>query len=121
MSANTNRTKGHNFERELAIVFRALGFSYCKTSRQASRLYDDSGIDLWGIPYLVQAKKVKASINYGKLIKEIEGRVEKNFPPGSPEREHPIVIFHRKEKDKLVIMKENDFINLLKKIHGHSE
>ena len=31
----TNRNKGNNYERELAKTFRNMGYSYCKTSRQA--------------------------------------------------------------------------------------
>lgn len=116
--AINNRRKGHNFERELAKMFRELGFEFCKTVRLASRLYDNCGVDLWGIPYLVQAKKVKAAINYGNLIRGIEEEVKKNFPPSAPEHTYPIIIFHRREKDKLVVMKEEDFLELLKIKHG---
>ena len=31
--ANTNRTKGHNYERELVKDFKSLGFTECVTSR----------------------------------------------------------------------------------------
>lgn len=116
--AITNKRKGHALEREIAKKFRELGFKFCKTARLASRLYDNAGIDLWGIPYLVQAKNVKAAINYGELIREMEQCVKENFPPGSPEHSFPIVIFHKRNKDRLVVMKEEDFLELLKYKHG---
>ena len=42
----TNRRKGHNAERYYANFFKDLGYTFCKTARQASRLHDDCGIDL---------------------------------------------------------------------------
>ena len=116
--AITNKRKGHDLEREIVKIFKELGFAYCKTARLASKLYDNCGVDIWGIPYLVQAKKVKAAVNYVKLIKGIEDEIKKNFPPGSPEHNYPIVIFHRREKEKLIVMKEEDFLELLKIKHG---
>lgn len=115
--AITNKRKGSNLERALAKIFRDIGYSFCKTSRLASRLYDNCGIDLHGIPFLVQAKNVKAAINYGELFKEIEDNVKKNFPPEAPEHKYPIMIFHHREKAKLVIMQEDDFLKLIQTVH----
>ena len=55
----TNRRKGHNAERHYASFFKELGYEFCKTSRQASRLHDDCGIDLMYLPFLVQIKAGK--------------------------------------------------------------
>ena len=117
--ANKNRTKGHNFERYLAKVFRDLGFTYCKTSRQASRILDDSKVDLAFIPYNVQAKAVLSTINYHDLLLSMESSLNENFPPTDPQRTYPKIIFHRRGRrkyDKFVIMQEDEFIGILKQI-----
>ena len=44
--ANTNRNKGHNYERQLVKDFKKLGFTDCVTSRYGSKMLDDQGIDL---------------------------------------------------------------------------
>jgi hypothetical protein len=57
MSGKTNRTKGHNLEREIARMFRdELGFKFAKTSRLASRMLDNCKVDIAGIPFLIQTK-----------------------------------------------------------------
>lgn len=117
--SNTNRTKGHNFERYLAKLFRELGYTFCKTSRQASRLLDDSKVDLAFIPYNVQAKAVKANINYQELLRSMDEALVKNFPPNDPQQNYPKIIFHKKGRKKyesVVIMEEKEFIKLLKEV-----
>jgi hypothetical protein len=112
-----NREVGHRYERKWAKIFRQLGYSYCKTSRQASRLLDDCGVDLAFIPYLFQCKHVASGINYSKLIKDIETNVQEHLPPSSPEQKYPVVVAHRRGKkpeEELIVMKAIDFIELLK-------
>jgi hypothetical protein len=124
--SNTNRTKGHNFERYLAKIFREkLGFTFCKTSRQASRLLDASKVDLAFIPFNVQAKAVKANINYQDVFRTMDEALNLNFPPTDPQIKYPKIIFHKKgtvtKKDKyqsVVVMEENEFIELLNKIYN---
>ena len=111
-----NREAGHRYERKWAKEFRDLGFTYCKTSRQASRLLDDCGVDLAFIPFLFQCKNVKANINYGKLITDIETKTKANFPPNSPELRYPVVVAHKKE-DELIVMRADYFVALLKKVN----
>lgn len=117
--SNTNRTKGHNFERYLAKLFRELGYTFCKTSRQASRLLDDSKVDLAFIPFNVQAKAVKANINYQELLRSMDEALKQNFPPSDPQINYPKIIFHKKGRKKyesVVVMEEKEFIELMKKI-----
>ena len=117
--ANKNRTKGHNYERYLMKIFKEMGFTFCKTSRNASKLLDDSKVDLAFIPYNVQAKSVVASINYTNLFNEMESSLTGNFPPNDPQRYYPKIIFHKRGKnkyDKLVIMQQEEFINILKEL-----
>lgn len=111
-----NREVGHRYERKWAKIFRQLGYEHCRTTRQASRLLDDCGVDLAFIPYLFQCKHVAAGINYSALIKDIETKINKNLPPNSPETQYPVIVAHRKgkkEEEELIVMKAKDFIELL--------
>lgn len=114
-----NRLKGGNLERRLAKTFReVLGFEFCKTSRAASKLLDDSKVDLWGIPFNVQCKAGYAKgLNYTQIFDEMEEALLKNYPPEDKQHSYPSMIFHdkgRKSSEKLVIMKESDFFDLIK-------
>lgn len=119
VNGKANRRKGHGYERYLAKRFRDLGYNFCKTTRQASRILDSCQVDLAFIPYNVQAKKVRDNLNYTTIFETIEERLSQNFPPGSEELMKPPIIFHsrgRTPNEKLVIMKEDDMFKLLKKI-----
>lgn len=118
--AIANKRKGNSFEREIMHKFKLISedFQFCKTSRLASRLYDNCSIDLHGIPYLVQAKNVQSALNYGKIFEEMEQAIKDNFPSNAVEHKLPKVIFHKRKKDRLVILKEEDFLELLSKLHG---
>lgn len=122
--SNTNRNKGHNFERYLAKLFRSFGFNYCKTSRQASRLLDDSKVDLAFIPYNVQAKAVKANLNYQEIFRSMDEALNLNYPPHDPQRSYPKIIYHKKNGRKynsVVIMEEKEFNEILKKLHDRDK
>lgn len=121
-SGKTNRTKGHNYERYLSKVFRDMGYPHCKTSRQASRLYDDCGIDLWGIPFAIQAKngyinnRIKPDIEFRKITENII----KNFPKESNEFKFKKILFNKldgyKNENHLVTMQFAEFIEMLAQI-----
>lgn len=54
------RTKGHQFERKLAQIFREKGYPECTTSRYSSKEQDDLKIDLCGTgDWQIQAKAVE--------------------------------------------------------------
>jgi len=116
--ANRNRDKGHRFERWWARVFREeLGFKFCKTSRQASRLLDDCGVDLDGIPFNIQLKNgyVKG-INYTKLFEDIDAKLKENYMPADPRHVFPSIVIHkrgRKESEHHVVMQAKDFRKLI--------
>lgn len=115
-----NRRKGHNAERKRAIAFRELGFEHCKTSREASRLLDNCQVDLAFIPYNVQIKAVVGSINYKKVFTEMKELLDNNYPKHDPQGKWPSIIIHdrgRTQSDKLVVMQEHDFFELLKIVH----
>lgn len=122
-----NRTKGHNAERYYASYFRRLGhiFDKCKTSRAASRLHDDSGIDLcFTEPFNIQVKAGKQrGLVVSKELSKIKEEVQKNFPSHYPELTNINLLIHRKdpgrgrkrnEFDEIVSMTFKDFIKLLK-------
>lgn len=118
-SKSYSRTKGHNKEREYAKRFRELGFGFCRTSRQASRLLDDSKVDLSGIPLLVQIKagyknnRPKPDVIFG----EMKALLAINFPPGEV-HSYPKVLIHDMggsgEENKMVTMMWSEWVELLK-------
>lgn len=114
-----NRNKGHNAERKRAKTFQDLGYTFCKTSRAASRVLDNCKVDLANIPYNVQIKSVVSGINYQNIFEDIGVLLKENFPPTDPLHTFPSIIIHdrgRKDSQKQVIMKEKDFFELLKYI-----
>lgn len=123
---STNRNKGHNAERFYAKVFKDLGFSHCVTSRYGSRIHDDAGIDLIGLPINVQIKAGKQrAMNPSKVLSYIKERIVELFPKTSPEKDMVSIVIHRKEVgrgkkrndfDDLVHMSFKDFETLIKKI-----
>lgn len=116
VNGKRNRQVGHSYERLWAKRFRDMGFSYCKTSRQASRLLDDSKIDLAFVPYNVQCKSVKANLKYNEVFNEMDEAIKKNFPPSDLVHSYPSIIAHKrgpKPEDEHVIMKAKDFLNLV--------
>ena len=121
-----NRQKGHDAERHYATVFRGLkpAFEKCKTSRAASRLHDDSGIDLcFTEPFNIQIKAGKQrGLVVSKELAKIKEEVKKNFPPNYPTLSNMSILIHRKEAgrgrkrnefDEIVSMTLEDFIKLL--------
>ena len=122
-----NRTKGHDAERYYAALFRDLNVSFekCKTSRAASRLHDDSGIDLcFTDPFNIQIKAGKQrGLIVSKELAKIKEEVKKNFPPHYPELSNMNILIHKKdigrgrrrnEFDEIVSMTLKDFLTLLK-------
>lgn len=116
-----SRNKGGNYERWLAKFFRErFNYSFCKTSRQTSRILDDCGVDLSGLPYNIQAKsgywshRPKAD----EIFKNMKEKLEANFPPTDVVHGQPKLLFHKldghQEEHHLVTMTFIDFIKLLK-------
>jgi len=123
---STNRNKGHNAERYYAKAFKDLGFSHCVTSRYGSRVHDDAGIDLIGLPINVQIKAGKQrAMNPSKVLSYIRERISLLFPKTAPEKDMISIVIHRKEVgrgkkrndfDDLVHMSFEDFKKLISKI-----
>lgn len=114
------RRKGHSYERDLVLIFKALGFENVKTSRYASKLLDDCKVDLANIPLNIQAKsgywnnRPKPEI----IFKEMRAHLESNFPPGNPQRDYPKVLFHKldgqQNEHQLVVMMFHEWMEIYK-------
>ncbi|HEY0751351.1 MAG TPA: hypothetical protein VGD26_09350, partial [Chitinophagaceae bacterium] len=92
-----SRTKGHNAERKYARIFREeFDFNFCKTSRQVSRLLDDSKIDLANIPLNVQVKKGywKDRPKPDQIFKQMRDCLKANFPPEDEVHNKPKALIH---------------------------
>ena len=121
---HTNRVKGFNAERLYAGKFRNMGYLKCITSRQGSRIHDDSGIDLIFIPYNVQIKAGKQrGLNPIEVLKNMELRMKENFPEDNQVFKQPNIVILRKEVgkgikrtkyDDVVILAFEDFEELVK-------
>lgn len=120
-----NRTKGHILERRVASKFRELGYTFAKTSRQASRLLDDSKVDIAFVPFNVQCKKGYAKgLNYTNIFLETKEALKKNFPPTDLVHNNPCVVLHdkgRKNEEKLVVMEEESFWQIVKDLNKNDE
>lgn len=120
-SSSYSRTKGHNAEREWVIRFREeFGFEYAKTSRNASKLLDDSKVDIAFVPLNLQIKKgyAKARPKADQVFKEMKELLEKHFPPGDPQRDLMKALIHdidcMKPEHMLVTMMWRDWKEVYK-------
>lgn len=124
--SSKNRTKGHNAERLYAKIFKSLGFDFCITSREGSRISDNAGIDLINLPFNVQIKAGYArGLNYKDTIDYTKKQISELFPPNAKEHTIPTVLIHRKDvgrgkkrqdTDDLVSMSFEDFKTIIKKV-----
>jgi len=120
-----NRVKGHSAERYYAHIFRQLGFPFCKTAREGSRLHDNAKIDLVFIPYNIQIKAGKQRhLNAGKELLSMNGAIKSFFPPNSEVHKQPCLLLHKKEvgqgnkrtiNDEIIYMSMTQFKRFLKK------
>jgi hypothetical protein len=122
-----NRSAGNGWERELAEIFRKLGFPHIVTTRSESRSRDAQKIDLMNkdertngrFPYNVQAKNVTGHLKYGKVMAEMAT---------TPNVIN--VILHKQTekvgsrfivKDRFAILRMDDFIDIVKKLKEYEE
>ncbi len=102
--ANTNRNKGHNYERQLVKDFKKLGYTDCVTSRYGSKMLDDKGIDLMNTgDFAVQAKCYKRNPQYKKVLEEMDTK-----PTDIP------IVFHKAPGGKeYCILFKDDMMELI--------
>jgi hypothetical protein len=112
-SYKNRRIKGGNFEREIVNDLKELGYEKAATSRRMSRALDDAKVDIYGVPYNIQAKFVEKPINYKDLLEEVNSEITKQMP----ERlQYPTLIFHKRNRTSLVIMSKADFYQIIKQL-----
>jgi hypothetical protein len=101
---NTARTKGHNYERQIAKEMRELGWPDAATSRYVSQELDDQKVDIARTdPFNIQCKAYKNNPQYTKILSEM------------PEGANYNIVFHKKPRQgEFVIMKKEDFYELLR-------
>lgn len=103
MSGKKSRNKGHNYERKVRKEMIDMGWEDCQTSRFASKMMDDLGVDLVNTPpFQVQCKAVEKGCQYTKILASM------------PDNENYNIIFHKKERKEYAIMYKSDFYELLK-------
>jgi hypothetical protein len=111
------RQKGNTFEVEVMNMFKQLGYEFCKTSRNASKLYDDCKIDLFGLPINVQVKRGynKGIVNYHKIKEECLGLIKKNFPKTDSIHQQDFIVIQKQDyKESIVILTLENYLKLLK-------
>lgn len=127
--SSASREKGHIAERELAKYFRKW-HPHCRTTREASRLLDSCGIDLYGLPILVQSKAIKGQLAYSSVLKYTEDKVKELLPPDAPEHNKPVILIHKKtvgagrkrtHNDTLVVMALTTFEHFYVKTYDLQE
>lgn len=113
------RRKGHSAEQEYARKFREIGWEFCKTSREASRLLDSCGIDLSGIPFNIQIKSgfKRNRPNAKALFKKMKEDLKNNVEPGDNIHKKPKILIHKEDgytpEGELVTMTWEDFLPFL--------
>lgn len=115
-----SKRKGNTYERLIAKTFRdVFGLPHCKTSRQMSRIMDDCGIDLCGIPFNVSLKcgYKKGRPKPEELLKNIAIQLAKNFPQADPIHKQLTFIIHKLDghhpAHHLVYMSFEDWCRLM--------
>ena len=102
------RQKGHQFERALRLRLLKW-FPKCLTSRLASKLTDDAGIDFVRTrPFAIQAKAVEGTVDYWRLIPAMK----ENDPDEDANHFH-IVAHKKNNKGTVVVMSLEDFEKIL--------
>jgi hypothetical protein len=104
MAGKSSRVKGHTFERDMAKLFREMGWERCVTSRAESKSKDDQKIDLcFTDPFNVQCKAVE---NLGSIH-----RVLADMPDDT---NYNIVLHKRSRSGVIVAMSLDDFKEIIK-------
>ena len=91
-----NRTRGHNLERQVARDLKSF-FPYIKTARASSKLLDDCGVDINGVPFLIQCK-VGYDRHRPKFEEEYQN-IRKNtsvhYPENHSIQSMPVILVHK--------------------------
>lgn len=109
-----NRRRGFDLERKTVQELREI-FPKVKTSRNASKVLDDSKVDIANIPLRIQCK-LGYKTNRPKfdvIKKECDELCKKNFIKSDPILNTPFVLRHKLEKNDMCTIEWNFFLTLL--------
>lgn len=68
-----NRRAGQDWEREIVRDLKELGYKDAVTSRYASKMMDDKGVDILGVGgYAIQCKNLSQNINIPQVMNRID-------------------------------------------------
>jgi len=122
MGSSRNRVAGHNLERLIVKELKELGYD-AVTARAESRNMDNRGIDIFSPPYCSNPLPVHIQCKNTVINPHYEDLLTSELLPD----DKPTVVVHRKTKKAnsrfvtqgdYIIMKKNDFYNLIKKLNG---
>ena len=104
MSVNS-RAVGHAYERDLRLRFRSLGYLGCETSRFASKMMDDAGVDFVRTGCLhVQAKRTKNQPNFRAVLAHMPDDLG----------QHNVVYHKIPNQGEIVVMSSSTFEEIVK-------
>lgn len=85
-----NKRKGNTLEQQVVKDLR-VKYPFAKTTREGSKLLDDSKIDVLGVPLLIQIKSGynKPRLKYEDLYLDMRELIKKNFPEHHPVHKLP--------------------------------
>lgn len=102
---NNNKIKGNRYEYHIRDLFKELGYKDCVRSAGESKNADSMGIDLVGIPYIVQCKNGYKNIKYNVVLNDVRERTKAKYPS------YPVFLFHKAGRGKSdVIMTYSDWV-----------
>lgn len=106
MGKVNSRAVGHAYERELRKRFREKWWPTCETSRFASKMHDDAGVDFVNTgEFNIQAKRMKVQPNFRKVLAHM------------PEDGKINVVYHKiPNAGEVVVMSAADFERMLNEL-----
>ena len=110
------RRIGHNYERKIVKELKDIGFDRASTTRAMSRIMDDAKIDIYGVTYNIQCKAVRSGLNVFSVLDDMDEAISKLIPE---RMDFVNVVFHKKERDEVVVLRKTDWYLIIKKLLEH--
>lgn len=109
---SNNREGGHNLEREIARDLRPF-FPKVATSRAASRVLDNCGVDIANVPFLIQAKKGYVTKRFN--FQEMKEKTLELLSKHTDVPKYPYLLIRKIGPTKIVEMDIQTYTKLSKK------
>lgn len=114
-----NKRKGSQMERDICKKLRDIGYVDAVTTRASSRMLDAAKVDVNFVPFNIQSKNTIEDMNftkYNKLLNEVITHVAKLPKELAYRIQYPTLVFHKKDREILVVCKASDFYNIIKQL-----